>query len=266
MSNWTAVITNDGAKELNGLLDCKTLAFTDARGCAGKVMEAALTAQVALDGWTQKATITEVKRGDSEVTVKLRFGAADTAYTLHRIGIWVKVGSGEPVMVAIHQHQGFGIAVPSKAESPNFSYVYYAGMAIQNGKLVSLTIDPLATQGLESDAEKAAVSAAASAASAENAQAGAEAAKTGAETAQAAAQGYAQQVQEGLAVVAGTKKADLIGDASLMYQLEPGQRLIITTGEAVVGITDAELEALAAYVDSLVDGEDETGGDAGGDA
>lgn len=69
-----------------------------------------------------------------------------------------------------------------------------------------------------------------------------------------------------VSAAAGTKKADLIGDASLMYQLEPGQRLIITTGEAVVGITDAELEALAAYVDSLVDGEDDAGGDAGGNA
>lgn len=62
------------------------------------------------------------------------------------------------------------------------------------------------------------------------------------------------------------KKPDLIGDASLVTQLVPGQRLIITTGVAEVGVTEAELEALAAYVDSLVDGEDETGGDAGGDA
>lgn len=69
-----------------------------------------------------------------------------------------------------------------------------------------------------------------------------------------------------VSAVAGTKKADLIGDASLMTKLVPGQRLIITSGEAVVGVTEAELEALAALVDTLVDGEDETGGDAGGDA
>lgn len=60
--------------------------------------------------------------------------------------------------------------------------------------------------------------------------------------------------KQAVSAVAGTKKADLIGDASLMTKLEPGQRLIITTGEAVVGMTEAELEALAAFVDTLVDG------------
>lgn len=56
---------------------------------------------------------------------------------------------------------------------------------------------------------------------------------------------------------------DLVGDASLISQLVPGQHLFITSGEAVVGVTDDELEGLSDLVDELVDGE---GGepDAGG--
>lgn len=73
--------------------------------------------------------------------------------------------------------------------------------------------------------------------------------------AKASAQQAENAHKKALSALARTKKADLIGDASLMTQLEPGQRLIITTGEAVVGITEAELEALAELVDDLVDGQ-----------
>lgn len=237
MSNWTAVITNDGDKELNGLLSCETLAFVEAKGCTGKVVEAALAAQISLPGWTQKAAITEVVRGETEVTVKLRFGAADTAYTMQRIGVWVKVGDGEPVMVSIYQHQGNGIEIPSKAESPNFTYVYYAGLAIKNGKLIALTIDPIAVQGLESDAAASAVKAAASATAAENAKICGEAAKDEAEAAMEAAKEVETNVL-GAQAALNLRRRVLIGTATDVERLMPGDELIITDDSSVEHTTD----------------------------
>lgn len=237
MANWTAVITNDGARELNGLLSCKTLAFAGAKGCAGTVPEAAMTAQENLPGWTQTATITEVKRDENSVTVKLRFGAADTAYTMHRIGVWVKVGTGDAVMVSIHQHKGNGIDVPSKTENPNFSYVYYAGLAIQNGKLVSLTIDPVAMEGLESDAAASAVAAAASATAAENYKLASQDAEERALASMAAAKAAEKNTLEAQATLFNRRRV-LIGTATDVELLMPGDELIIVDDSSVTHTTD----------------------------
>lgn len=238
MANWTPVITNDGDKELNGLLACETLSFVEARGCTGKVPEAALTAQTSLPGWTHKATITEVKRNEEGVTVKLRFGAADTAYAMHRIGLWVKVGDGQPVMAAIYQHQADGgVAIPSKEENPNFSYVYYAGLAIKNGKLVALTIDPIAQQGLANDAAASAVAAAGSAAAAENAKLASVAAKEDAQESMAAAQEAEENVL-GAQAALHTRRRVRIGTATDVELLMPGDELIIVDDSSVTHTTD----------------------------
>lgn len=237
MANWTAVITNDGARELNGLFSCQTLAFADARGCAGSVPEAALTAQTALPGWTQKATITEVKRETDNVTVKLRFGAADTAYTMKRIGVWAKVGTGDAVMVAIHQHTGNGIDIPAKTENPNFSYVYYAGLTVQNGKVIALTIDPTAMEGLESDAAASAVAAAGSAAAAENAKLASVAAKEAAQEAMEAAQA-AEESTLGAQAALHLRRRVRIGTATDVELMMPGDELIIVDDSSITHTTD----------------------------
>lgn len=237
MANWTAVITNDGARELNGLLSCKTLAFAGARGCTGKVPEAALTAQEDLPGWTQTATITEVKRDEDSVTVKLRFGAADTAYTMHRIGLWAKVGTGDAVMAVIYQHKGNGIDVPSKTENPNFSYVYYAGLAIKSGQLVSLTIDPVATEGLESDAAASAVAAAASATAAENSKMASQDAEESALASKEAAKAAEKNTLEAQATLFNRRRV-LIGTATDVELLMPGDELIIVDDSSITHTTD----------------------------
>ncbi len=237
MANWTAVITNDGDQELKGLLSCQTLSFVEARGCAGTVPEAALSAQSTLPGWTQKAVITEVKRGEDVVEVKLRFGAADTAYTMHRIGLWVKVGDGEPVMVSIYQHQGNGVDIPSKTENPNFSYVYYAGLTIKNGQVIALTIDPIAMKGLESDAAASAVKAASSAASAENAKDVSEDARDKAQASMEAAKTAEESTLAAQAAL-HLRRRVIVGTATDVERLMPGDELIIVDDSSTVHVTD----------------------------
>ena len=237
MANWTAVITNAGVRALTGLLECETLAFAEARGCAGTVPEAALMAQETLPGWSQKAVITEVKRGENEVTVKLRFGAVDTAYTMRRIGLWVKVGDGEPVMVAIYQHTGNGVDVPSKEENPNFSYVYYAGLTIKNGQVIALTIDPIAMEGLDSDAAASAVKAAASAASAENAKNVSEDARDKAQASMEAAKTAEESTLAAQAAL-HLRRRVIVGTATDAERLMPGDELIIIDDSSGIHTTD----------------------------
>lgn len=237
MSNWIAAITNNGDDELDGLLTCKTLAFVGARGCAGRVNEVALSAQTGLEGWTQEGAITQVERETDVVTVKLRFGAADTAYTMHRIGLWVRVGDGEPVMVSIYQHNGKGIDIPSKAESPNFSYVFYAGLAIKNGKLVSLVVEPTAEQAARDDALASAVKAAAAALAAENAQAAGENARDEAQASMEAAQ-EAEASVLGAHAALTIRRRVRIGTATDVERLMPGDELIIIDDSSMGHTTD----------------------------
>lgn len=253
MSKWIPAITNAGSDELNGLLSCQTLAFVDARGCAGKVPEVALAAQSGFDGWTQGADITGVERGTRKVTVKLRFSAAETAYTLHRIGVWVRVGDGQPVMVSIYQHNGNGIDIPSKEENPNFSFVYYAGLAIQNGQLVTLTIEPTAEQAARDDAAASAVRAAASAAAAENAQITSEAARDTAVTSAESAKRDCEETQKVQAALHSRRRV-IIGTAADVERLMPGDTLIITDDSSVTHTTD--------YQDLLLEAQKAAAGEA----
>lgn len=245
MSSWIAKITDAGAEALNGLLDCQTLAFIGAKGCAGTVAEDTLTAQTGLDGWTQDADITEAARGTGKVTAKLRFAAADTAYNLKRIGLWVRVGDGEPVMAAISQHTGNGVDIPAKEENPNFSYVHYAGLSIQNGQVVTLTLEPTAEQAARDDAAASAVSAAASALDAANARSAGETARDEAVRAaeQAAADaGTAETVQAALQ----SRNRVIFGTAADAERLLPGDTLILTDDslpEGGVDYQDLLLEA-----------------------
>lgn len=237
MSKWVPAITDVGNDALNGLLSCQTLAFADARGCAGTVPEVALAAQNDLDGWTQGADITEVERGAGKVTAKLRFSAAEAAYTLHRIGIWVRVGDGQPVMVSIYQHDGSGVDIPSKAENPTFSFVYYAGLAIKNGQLVTLTVEPTAEQAARDDAAASAVRAAGSAAEAESAKVISEDARDKAAASEESARRDCEEVRR-IQGALHLRRRVVFGTATDVEKLLPGDTLIITDESSLEHTTD----------------------------
>ena len=135
-----AVVTNVGAQVLAKWAAGGTLIIDSAKAGAGTVDVTRLREQTALT--EEKATLSIVgkKAQDTGTEFRVQLQAASAAYTAKQIGIFGHLGTGNSVLLALYQDET-GIAVPSKAEMPDFVYAFYATIQGSNTGDISVTVD-----------------------------------------------------------------------------------------------------------------------------
>lgn len=140
---WNAVITNGGKNLFASWVDGTTLTFDKAASGTGTVPVAALIAQTALVNQKQVVSFVGREKVTDGIKLKIQITAPAVGYGLNQIGIWGKIGGGASVLVAIFQRDT-SIPIPSKTETPDFIYNFFAVLAVSNTGNFSVTIDPSA--------------------------------------------------------------------------------------------------------------------------
>lgn len=148
MATWNGVITNAGNSLLNEWVNEKALNFDSAAAGQGAVAVAAMMAQTALVSQKQTASLLGGEQVTGGIRLKIRIAAPTTAYTLNQFGVWASVTGGNTTMIALFQLED-GIPIPSKTESPDFVYTFYALISSSNAGTWTMTVDTSAcvTQG-----------------------------------------------------------------------------------------------------------------------
>lgn len=148
MATWNGVITNAGNSLLNEWVNEKALNFDSAAAGQGTVAAAAMMAQTALVNEKQTASLLGGERVSSGIRLKLRIAAPNTAYTLNQFRVSASVDGGASAMIALFQLEQ-GVPIPSKTESPDFVYTFYALISCSNTGTWTVTVDTSAcvTQG-----------------------------------------------------------------------------------------------------------------------
>ena len=140
MANWIGVITNGGNDLLNEWVSQRELRFDSAAAGTGTVAVASMMAQTQLVSRKQEASIIGADRVDGGVRLKLRVTAHETGYTLNQYGVWASLTGGDSILIALFQHEQ-GIQVPSKSESQDFVYTFYALIGCSNTGTWTVNID-----------------------------------------------------------------------------------------------------------------------------
>ena len=140
MATWNGVITNAGNSLLNEWVNEKTLNFDSAAAGQGTVAAAAMMAQTALVNEKQTASLLGGERVSSGIRLKLRIAAPNTAYTLNQFRVSASVDAGASAMIALFQLEQ-GVPIPSKTESPDFVYTFYALISCSNTGTWTVTVD-----------------------------------------------------------------------------------------------------------------------------
>lgn len=149
MATWVGTITNAGAALFAQWVSGTTLNISSAKAGTGTVAEVALMAQTNLVSVKQTMSIISSQTVSDARRIKLQIEAPETGYTLNQIGLWGQIGTDTPVMFVIYQNTD-GVLIPSAASSSEFSYTFYANIAVSNEGELSVTIDTAAALTLSS--------------------------------------------------------------------------------------------------------------------
>jgi len=137
---WIGVVTNAGSQLLASWGSGSTLTITSAKTGTGTVAEALLITQTAVSSEKQTASIVSQRVTQTGREIKLQVPAFSEAYTLKQIGIFARVDSGTPALLALFQNTD-GVAIPSIDQQPDFVYSFYATVNMANTGTFALTVD-----------------------------------------------------------------------------------------------------------------------------
>lgn len=145
---WTGAITNAGDRLLKQWEGGGMLHIESAAAGTGTVAEVALLAQTDLVSRKQTASILSKDETPEGLKIRLQITAPDTGYTLNQYGIWARLDDGPPTLLALFQRPD-GIPIPSKSESPDFVYTFYALLVVSNKGNLEVHIDTSALASME---------------------------------------------------------------------------------------------------------------------
>lgn len=137
---WEGVITNAGNAMLQQWVDGKTLHIVSATAGTGRVPAVSLMAQTVLANQKQAASIISSQKIDAGRKIKLQLTAPDVGYNLTQYGVWARLDDGQQTLLALFQNNN-DIPIPSKDDSPDFIYTFYALLAFSNNGKLELHID-----------------------------------------------------------------------------------------------------------------------------
>ena len=140
MAAWTAVITNAGKGLMASWITGTTINFDSAASGTGTVPHSAMLAQTSLVKEKQTLSLIRGDKVPDGIKLKLQILAPETGYALNQVGIWASVDGGGKCMLALFQTDS-GIPIPSRSETPDFVYNFFATIAVSNEGDFSLTVD-----------------------------------------------------------------------------------------------------------------------------
>jgi len=143
-----SAITNAGKALLASWVAGTTLTITGATGGTGTVPPEAILAQTALVNQKQTFDIIGEMPVSNGRRFQIQITAHNTSYTLNQIGIWAKIGSGSPVLLALFQDAA-GITIPAQSEMPDFVYTFYALLEMSNTGTLEVNINTSAVVSRE---------------------------------------------------------------------------------------------------------------------
>lgn len=137
---WNGVITNAGAALLASWATGGTLNLESAWAGSGTVATLEMFSQTALVNPVQQLSIVGENKIENGTRMHLQHSAADAAYTVTQIGIFANIDGGESILFALYQDET-GVGIPSRAEMPDFVYVFFTGVVIDNSGNYTVNVD-----------------------------------------------------------------------------------------------------------------------------
>lgn len=138
-----SIVTDAGVALQESWIEGTVLTFAGAAAGAGFVPFSRMRYQTALADQRQTVAITNAERvtGGIKLTLSLTSNGVSEGYQAQQIGIYAKIGTGDPVLFALFQ-DATGMPVPSQSEMPDFSFTMYATIYMLNTGVYSVDIDP----------------------------------------------------------------------------------------------------------------------------
>ena len=142
--SWNGVVTNGGRDLLDEWSEGgHTLTIDRAEVGSGLTDVANMRTAVGLAHRETTAAIVAKEAVEGGTKFKILVSPAETtAYVATEIGIWAHLDSQASVLMSLHQDESGGVAVPTRAESPDFAFAMYIVHAISNTDALEVTIDP----------------------------------------------------------------------------------------------------------------------------
>ena len=140
-----AVLTNAGAQLLQNTLDGQSIQISGASGGCGISPVASLMALTSLKEQKQTFPVTQIKpvEGRKRICISITNTDLQAAYTLQQIGVWV----GDTLFAVMQDKDG--IIIPAAADSPDFSILFYALLAVGNEAELTITVDTTAVVNVQ---------------------------------------------------------------------------------------------------------------------
>lgn len=133
-----AVITLAGARLLQGAVEGRTITISGASGGTGLSPEAGLMALSSLEDERQQFPITRAEPvdGGSRLRISISNAGLRAGYLMQQVGIWA-----EGTLFAVLQ-DSTGVFVPAEEESPDFSVLFYAVLAVGTQAEIVVNVNP----------------------------------------------------------------------------------------------------------------------------
>lgn len=137
---WKGVITNAGSALLARRGERSVLTVSRAAAGAGRVSDVLLMSQTALADERQTMSIVSRTATAEGHKIECVIGPPEAGYRMTQYGLWAKLDGGAETLLAIFQNDQ-DVAIPSKADSPDFSVTIWSLLTFSNVGSLEITVD-----------------------------------------------------------------------------------------------------------------------------
>lgn len=134
-------VTDIGRTVLAKAAGGKTLVIDGAQSGTGTVEEYELKTRTSLAGTTHVLGVINYEVKEDGVCFTVQIESPEDGYTAKQIGLFGHVDNEDSSLLAIYQDET-GIAIPDNEQMPDFLYLFYAQIQMNNSGSISITLDP----------------------------------------------------------------------------------------------------------------------------
>ena len=134
-------VTDIGRTVLAKAAGGKTLVIDGAQSGTGTVAETELKTRTSLAGTTHVLGVINYEVKEQGVCFTVQITSPGDGYTAKQIGLFGHVDNEDSSLLAIYQDET-GITIPDNEQMPDFLYLFYAQIQMNNSGSISITLDP----------------------------------------------------------------------------------------------------------------------------
>lgn len=134
-------VTDIGRTVLAKAAGGKTLVIDGAQSGTGTVAETELRTCTSLAGTTYVLGVTNYEVKEQGVCFTVQITSPGDGYTAKQIGLFGHVDNEDSCLLAIYQDET-GITIPDNEQMPDFLYLFYAEIQMNNSGNIAITLDP----------------------------------------------------------------------------------------------------------------------------